>query len=141
MPAATALSDVPAYGTITITDPGTGPRATWTYDGLLDCGWDVSGTGGVPQTIRVFCTVPQEGGLSLSCPLMVVSRVTLSVVGARAACGSTVDMGVGTSATTTANLGHVYRQIECAAYVDYGVLVPPYTVTCTEPGLPSASLL
>jgi len=136
-PAAHAETDVPAYGTITISDMGLGPRVTWTYDGLLYCSSDMQGPGGVPQVIRVACYAGQSV-VSLNCPLMVVTRTTLTVVGARATCGSTLDMGVGTSGAAAANLGHVGYAIVCEAYVDYGVLVPPYSVTCDEPGLPTA---
>lgn len=136
MPGASAEPDVPAYGSITITDAGLGPRVTWTYDGLLDCDWAAQGPGGVPQIVTVTCYAGQSA-VSLNCPLMIVSRTTLSVVGARATCGSTLDMGVGTSGAASANLGHVSFGIVCEAYMDFGVLVPPYSVTCNEPGLPA----
>ena len=136
MPGASAATDVPAYGNITISDQGLGPRPTWTYDGLLDCKWWVEGPGGVPQVVTVTCYVTQYTPVSLTCPLMVVTRTTLTVVGARARCGSTLDMGVGTSGAASGNLGHVTIGIICEAYVDFGVLVPPYSVTCNEPGLP-----
>jgi hypothetical protein len=140
MPGASAETDVPAYGSITIADAGLGPRATWTYDGLLDCGSLEQGPGGVPQVVTVTCYAGQSA-VSLSCPLMIVTRTTLTVVGARATCGSTLDMGVGTSGAASANLGHVSFAIVCVAYVDFGVLVPPYSVTCNEPGLPIAASL
>jgi hypothetical protein len=139
MPAATA-QDIPAYGHITITDAGLGPRATWTYDGVLNCSFTTNGPAGVASRATVTCRVPggEGGGLAtLNCPLMILSRTTLSVVGARASCGNTLDMGVGTTATASANLGHVYSAITCEAYMDFGVLVAPYTVTCNEPGLPT----
>lgn len=140
MPGGTARADVPAYGSITISDAGLGPRWTWTYDGLLSCDSQVQGPGGVPQVITVTCYAGQSS-VSLNCPLMIVSRTTLTVVGARATCGSTLDMGVGTSGAASANLGHVSVAIVCAAYVNYGVLVPPYSVTCNEPGLPTGASL
>jgi hypothetical protein len=140
MPAATAQTDVPAYGSITISDQGLGPRTTWTYDDLLDCGSTSDGPRGVPQIITVTCYADQSP-LSFSCPLMIVTRTTSTVVGARATCGSTLDMGVGTSGVALANLGHVSFAIICEAYVDVGVLVPPYSVTCNEPGLPTGSRL
>ncbi len=136
LPGAHATSDVPAYGSITITDEGFGPRATWTYDGILSCSFSSNGPAGVASSAKVTCDVG-EGSLSLNCPLMIVSRTTLTVVGARATCGSTLDMGVGTSGAASANLGHVYPSLVCEAYVDYGVLVAPYSVTCNEPGLPT----
>jgi hypothetical protein len=137
LPGASAETDVPAYGSITISDAGLGPRASWTYDGVLDCGTQEQGPGGVPQVIRVTCYATQSP-VSMNCPLMIVSRVTLTVVGARATCGSTLDMGVGTTGAASANLGHVSVAVVCEAYMDVGVLVPPYSVTCDEPGLPAA---
>jgi hypothetical protein len=68
---------------------------------------------------------------------MIVSRTTASVVGARASCASTLDMGVGSSGSAAANLGLVDFAIVCEAY-SFAVLVPPYTVSCNEPGLPNA---
>ncbi len=136
MPGASAAQDIPAYGSITITDAGLGPRATWTYDGLLSCSSATQGPGGVPQIVTVSCYAGQSA-VSLNCPLMIVSRTTLTVVGARATCGTTLDMGVGTSGAASGNLGHVSFAIVCEAYVDFGVLVPPYSVTCNEPGLPT----
>jgi hypothetical protein len=136
---ASGMADVPAYGSITITDPGTGPRESWTYDGVLDCTTYTRGPSGAPQSIKVTCNVSQGVISDLDCPLMVVSRWTQSVVGARATCATTLDMGVGTSGMAEANLGHVYDAITCEAYVNVGVLVPPYSVTCDEPGLPGDS--
>ena len=138
MPGASA-QDVPAYGIITISDQGLGPRTTWTYDGLLDCRSETVGPGGLPQIVTVTCYASQSEVVGLNCPLMIVTRVTASVVGARARCGSTLDMGIGTTGAATANLGHVSVAIVCEAYMDFGVLVPPYTVTCNEPGLPAVS--
>ncbi|HVF04410.1 MAG TPA: hypothetical protein VNA20_06195 [Frankiaceae bacterium] len=135
MPGASA-QDVPAYGTITIIDQGFGPRATWTYDGVLSCYFSTNGPAGVASIARVFCNAMQSP-VSLNCPLMIVTRTTLTVVGARARCGSTLDMGVGTSGAASANLGHVDVGITCEAYVVYGVLVAPYSVTCNEPGPPT----
>jgi hypothetical protein len=133
-----ATTVVPAYGVITITDDGLGPRATWTYDGVLDCTFTTQGPGGVPAQATVVCSRGQEISVAeLNCPLMIVSRTTATVVGARASCDRTLDMGVGTSGAASANLGNVTYSIVCEAYVDAGVLVPPYTVTCNEPGLPT----
>ncbi|MDQ1699712.1 MAG: hypothetical protein QOG34_1575 [Frankiaceae bacterium] len=127
---------VPAYGSITISDVGTGPRATWTYDGVLDCVSSWTGPTGVPQSVKVECFLGQTVPAALGCPEMIVMRTTATVVGARATCSRTLDLGVGTTAATSADLGDVEYEIACEAYVDYGVLVPPYTVTCDEPGLP-----
>jgi hypothetical protein len=139
VPGAAARADVPAYGTVTISDAGLGLRTTWSYEVAVTCRTEIRGPGGVPQAVRVRCK-PDEGAPSLSCPLMMVTRTTLTVVGARSSCHTTVDMGVGTSGTTSANLGHVDVEIVCEAYVDNGVLVPPYTVTCAEPGLPDVAV-
>lgn len=129
---------VPAYGIITISDPGTGPRATWTYDGLFDCSLSITGPAGAASSATVTCTLSQNAGSTrFDCPLMIVSRQTPSVVGARASCESTLDMGVGTAGAASANLGFVNYAIVCEAY-SFGVLVPPYTVSCDEPGLPDA---
>lgn len=66
MPGASA-QDVPAYGTITIIDDGFGPRATWTYDGLLSCEFSTNGPAGVASIARVFCYAEQSP-VSLNCP-------------------------------------------------------------------------
>lgn len=132
---ASQTTRVPAYGGITITDNGFGPRATWTYDGVLSCDWKVSGLGGIAQRVTVECLAVQSA-LDLYCPRMVVTRMTATVVGAKASCASTLDMGVGTSGTASAHLGDVRYAITCVAYMDVGVLVPPYVVTCADPGLP-----
>ena len=141
VPAAHAASeaDVPAYGSITISNTGNGVQTTWTYDGVLNCRAESTGPSGVPASVKVTCEVGQGLVSNLACPLMVVSRMTDSVVGARASCATTLDMGVGTSGMAEANLGHVYDAIICEAYVNAGVLVPPYSVTCSEPGLPGSS--
>lgn len=135
------VTTVPAYGSITISDPGTGPRASWTYDGSFDCNFSTTGPGGAASTATVTCTISQnvEGVVAFNCPLMILSRSTLTAVGARASCDSTLDMGIGTSGTAFANLGRLDFSIICEAY-DVGVLVPPYSVTCDEPGLPGGAL-
>ena len=140
MPATSAAeTSVPAYGMITISDPGTGVRATWTYDGLFDCTFSTNGPAGAASTATVTCTPSQNAGeTQFSCPLMIVQRTTPTVVGARASCESTLDMGVGTSGAASANLGPVDFAIVCEAY-NFGVLVPPYSVSCDEPGLPSVT--
>ena len=138
-PGAVAEPDVPEYGTITITDQGFGPRATWTYDGVFDCDLTTDGPGGVAAVVRVECLVRGEGGtgLGFTCPLMVVTRTSVGRAGGAASCERGLDTGVGTgTATASADLGRVTDGIVCTAYVDIGVLVPPYTVTCVEPGLP-----
>jgi len=139
VPGASAqAADVPANGVITITNQGFGLTATWTYDGAtIDCEMTTDGPGGVPQIASVKCKPVQGNVLTYSCPLMVVTRTTATVVGARARCEHTLDMGIGTSGAATANLGRLQTSLFCEAYVDSGVLVPPFTVTCSDPGLPS----
>lgn len=139
VPTATAhAAEIPAYGSITISDEGFGLRTTWTYDGVnIGCSSRSSGPGGVPQIVTVECRPAEGGGLTFACPRMVVTRTTTTVVGARASCDTTLDMGVGTSGTASANLGVLRVLLICEAYMDTGVLVAPYTVTCAEPGLPT----
>lgn len=136
--ASATVTTVPAYGIITISDPGTGPRATWTYDGAFDCSFSTSGPGGAPSSATVTCTPSQtvEGTVAFNCPGMILSRTTATVVGARASCESTLDLGIGTSAAAEANLGPVDFAIVCEAY-NVSVLVPPYSVECNEPALPT----
>jgi hypothetical protein len=137
-PGAVAKADVPAYGTITIADAGLGPRATWTYDGVLDCRFTTAGPAGVVSRATVTCWTT-ELTPSLNCSLMVLQRSGIGVAGGRATCDTTIDTGVTTNnVVTTGDLGHVYVAIICVAYVNNGVLVPPYSVSCTEPGLPAA---
>lgn len=139
VPSATAqAAEIPAYGSITISDEGFGARAKWTYDGInIGCESTTNGPGGVPQIVTVRCRPAEGGGLTFACPRMVVTRTTGTVVGARASCDSTLDMGIGTSGTATADLGPLRFFLTCEAYMDSGVLVPPYSVTCAEPGLPT----
>jgi hypothetical protein len=141
LPPASGETKVPAYGVITISDEGFGPHVTWSYEsGVdLDCTSSWTGPNGVPQVVTVRCAVAQTTGPIFDCPLMIVSRTTDSVVGARASCDDTLEMGVGTTGTSSANLGPITDALTCAAYVDAGVLVPPYSVTCDEPGLPTAT--
>lgn len=140
-PSATAGGDpeFPAEGSITIADAGLGPHATWSYtDGVdLNCNLSWSGPTGVPQDIKVTCTPSQTAGRVFTCPEMIVQRATESFVGARASCTRTLEMGVGSSAFAAADLGPVGDALVCEAYVDVGVLPPPYSVTCSEPALPT----
>lgn len=142
-PGAVAAPEVPAYGGITISDYGLGPHGYWTYDGVLRCGTTTEGLGGVTHTsVTVRCRVLDQGGLGagLTCPLMVLSRSSLAPVGARATCSRQIGIGVGRGTETTqGDLGRVTTSIECAAYVTTGFLVPPYTVSCLEPGLPGGA--
>ena len=111
---------------------------------MLNCSFTTSGLSGLPTSATVSCAVPVEGGtgLSFSCPLMILTRTAVAPVGGYAACGSSLSTGVGTgTATTRGNLGRVESQITCGAYVNVGVLVPPYTVTCSEPGAPTVPAL
>ena len=135
---ASAVADVPAYGLITISDSAFGLQWSWTYGPDVTCQFSSNGPAGVASVATVTCDASQSL-VSLACPQMDVTRTTDTVVGARASCDSTLDMGVGTTGAASANLGHVYSTIVCEAYVDQGVLVPPFSVTCDEPGLPSVS--
>lgn len=142
-PSASATTQyVPAYGFITISDQGFGPRATWSYEGVLDCRFLADGPGGVPNVAAVVCDTTQNAlGVVFSCPRMVVTRTTAGVVGSRALCDDdALDMGVGTSGLAFADLGLAQRSLRCEAYMDVGVLVPPYTVTCAEPSVPGVEV-
>jgi hypothetical protein len=134
-----AQTELSAEGTITISDAGFGPHTTWTYtDGVdLTCRSSWTGPNGVPQDIKVTCTPGQTLGQVFNCPLMAVSRATASFVGARASCTDTLEMGVGTTGFASADLGPLGAALTCEAYVQVGVLLPPYSVTCAEPGLPT----
>jgi hypothetical protein len=138
-PAARA-TDVPAYGIITISDAGAGLHVTWTYDEVMGCSYTTSGPGGLPQEVTVSCYAGQSI-TTFNCPNMVLTTTTNGggIAGGRASCGGTFDTGVvvNSTASRSGNLGHVYDFIECVAYVDSGVLIAPYTVTCNEPGLPT----
>lgn len=133
---ANAGVDAPAAGTIIISDSGFGIQWWWSYGGDISCQFSANGPAGVASLAQVTCDASQ-GLVSRACPMMVVTRTTETWVGARASCDSVLDMGVGSSGVARANLGHVYSTIICQAYVDYGVLTPPYSVTCDEPGPPT----
>lgn len=126
---------VPARGSITVADSGSGPAITAGYDS----GWACAlATAGSPPTSATGTCTPGPGAW-WGCPAMTVSTTTAvtGAAGGRATCDGTssVDTGV-VSGTDTASLhgaaGNVVA-IECTAYAGpSGVLVAPYSVTCTE---------
>lgn len=128
-----------AYGSILISDTGTGPQAAWSYGGVFSCQFSTSGPPGAVTDAKVTCTL-QSSPPSWYCPAMVVFRTTASVVGARASCDQTLDLGVGGTGWAIAALGDVVSTITCEAYVTSGALTPPYSVWCDEPGWPTKSL-
>jgi hypothetical protein len=139
-----AATLVPAYGVITISDDGTGPTVKTSYDPLLwRCSFTVFGS---PATqVDASCTPTADNGSMWDCPLMLLTTsVTGGIAGGFVDCGgSGLDTGVVSginSVEREGNLGPVFS-IFCEAYPgSLGVLVPRYTVTCDEPGLPDANL-
>lgn len=137
-------TDVPAYGSITITNQGTGVAAEWTYDPQLwDCGTDIVGPFNAPTSVIVTCVAKtQESPVDFTCPLMVLTVHTQGLAaraGGRAKCTGTLDTGVISginSAQRNGNLGRA-AAVTCTAYTNSVALIPPYTVTCAEPGLPT----
>jgi hypothetical protein len=132
--------DVPAYGIITITNHGTGFVPTWTYDpAFWLCTTEVQGQFNAPTAVVVTCRASE--GFSFSCPHMIVTTHTEGLAaraGGRATCTSTLDTGIISGVNTAereGDLGHVFSVV-CTAYSDIP-LIPPYTVTCNEPGLPT----
>ncbi|HEU0131029.1 MAG TPA: hypothetical protein VFQ85_08570 [Mycobacteriales bacterium] len=137
--------DVPAWGSITITDNGIrGIVATNTYEDADRLVWDCettthSGVGGAVDRVTVTC-LPNPQAATFACPEMVLSVATRGgTAGGQASCNAarTLDSGVmsgfAVSQPLAADLGRV-TAITCVAYVNYGALVPPYSVTCAEPG-------
>jgi hypothetical protein len=134
--------DVPAYGVITITNQGTGfVPPTWTYDpAFWACNTTVEGQFNLPTAITVKCRASE--GMSFNCPRMILTVHTeglASRAGGRAGCTyNYLDTGIISGVNTaqlTGDLGHALW-VECTAYSDTP-LIPPYTVTCNEPGLPT----
>ena len=132
--------DVPAYGVITISNDGLGVTAQWTYDpAFWFCYTQITGPFHAPTLVTVTC-LPAQGG-SFVCPLMVLTTQTSGLAaraGGRARCTTTVETPIISginSAQRTGNLGRVVS-LECSAYGGEYPLVPPYTVSCTQPGLP-----
>ena len=134
--------DVPAYGLITISNSGTGFVVAATYDDSVSwsCETTVQGQFTAPTAIIETCFAYQ--GTSFTCPLMVLTVHTgapVSRAGGRASCTSQLDTGIisgANSAQRTGDLGRALK-IVCTAYGGSVPLVPPYTVTCDEPGLPT----
>lgn len=136
-------ADIPAYGTITITNDGLGAVPAWTYDPQLwDCRTEVSGPFNAPSAVTVTCYARVAEGLSFNCPLMILTAHTKGLAaraGGRARCTSSLDTGVISGVNTaqrTGSLGHA-GSIACTAYTNAVALIPPYTVSCSEPGLPT----
>lgn len=130
-----AATPVPARGSITVADSGSGPTIAAGYDPGWACALSTAGS---PATSATGTCTPGPG-VFWGCPAMTVSTTTAATgaAGGRATCDGTwaVDTGV-VSGTDTASLhgaaGNVVA-IECTAYAGpSGVLVPPYSVTCTE---------
>ena len=136
-----AATTVPAYGTITIRDDGLGARVTWTYaPPLWDCAFHTKGTQETPYAITATCTSLRFETLDHACPVMVVTARTAlkGRAAGRAECTRAVDtrMAHGDDlAVAGADLGPA-PSVVCTAYGDNLPLVPPYEVTCGEPGLP-----
>ena len=134
-------TDVPAYGSITISNPGTGFTVQSTYDPVLwGCSTTVYGQFTAPLEIDVSCAAPFQEGDRMVCPLMILTVHTAVAgrAGGRAYCSGGLDTGIISGSNTaqrTGNLG-VARSVTCIAYGGGVPLVPPYTVTCNEPGLP-----
>lgn len=139
------VEDMPALGSITIEDDGLGPRATNSYEDPQHELWACETTlhswvGGVATEVIVRCDPGQD--VSFTCAEMVVSTTTRGgTAGGTVSCNTarTLDTGVFTGFAFSerhANLGHA-TEITCRAYVDDRTLVPPYTVTCADPGPPA----
>ncbi|HWL34856.1 MAG TPA: hypothetical protein VNQ77_01560 [Frankiaceae bacterium] len=133
--------DVPAYGVITITDDGTGFVPAWTYDpALWSCSTEVEGQFNAPTAVIVTCRASE--GMSFICPRMVLTTHTAGFVaraGGRATCTyDSLDTGIISGFNAAQRTGDLGRAlwVKCAAYSDIP-LIPPYTVTCNEPGLPT----
>lgn len=152
-PAAQA-ADLPAYGVITVTDPGNGlgPRMHDTYDPVIwDCVNSSNWDGFVATFAQMKCT-PNPQLATFNCPRMVLTTSTAGIVaaaGGKVECNGTfagrLDTGVVRgvdTATRSGDLGHV-TAIVCKAYADPAeiYLRPPYTITCNEPGLPTLAEL
>jgi hypothetical protein len=137
-----AATTLPAYGTIVIRDDGLGYRVTWTYaEPLWRCRYANDGTQETPYGITVTCTALRFETLDHACPLMVVTARTAlkGRAAGHARCTRAVDtrMAHGDDlAMASADLGPA-PSVVCRAYGDNLPLVPPYEVTCGEPGLPA----
>jgi hypothetical protein len=138
---ATDLAAIPAYGVITIANDGTGAVPVWTYDAALwSCSTEIQGQYTAPTAVIVTCRASE--GTSFGCPLMILTTQTggpAARAGGRVSCTyTTLDTGIiggFNSAQRTGSLGRALW-IECAAYSDIP-LIPPYAVTCNEPGPPT----
>lgn len=141
VPSATA-APVPAYGTIVIRDDGLGARATATYaPPMWRCPTSFGESPTAPSWVRVEC-FPIET-VEFACPLMVLTVRTLGTgrAGGRVRCTRALDAGIASGddvRSASADLGAA-PSIVCEAYGGSLPLLPPYEVTCSEPGLPGYS--
>jgi hypothetical protein len=141
-------ADIPAYGVITIADSGTGFLPTWTYDpATWTCRTTVEGQFPAPTAVTVACDSTQD--LSFACPLMVLTTHTGSPAaraGGQATCQAwsgtsrSLDTGMVSGENTALRSGDLggAASVECRAYGGGVPMIPPYAVTCNEPGLPGA---
>ena len=140
-PAPAGATTVPAYGTITIRNAGLRPEIVSTYDRTFwDCDTTFDGLFDAPVAVTVTCT-PLQTGISFGCPFMVVTVVTgtsASQAGGKATCTSSIDTGVISGVNTARVFGDLGAapSVTCTAYVNDLTLIPPYDVTCFDPGLP-----
>lgn len=141
-----------AYGQIYISDDGTGPQATTTYDPQFwSCGFTINQN---PPTVTCDPTGTPSGTTHWDCTWMVLTATAMHAPGAvrgEVECNPTKSLSTGdvvaTGSTPAANTASddlgVVGSIVCQAYGVNGTdtPVPPYNVTCNEPGPPSQPLL
>ena len=133
---------IPAYGVITITNDGFGAVPTTTYDpATWTCSTEFFGQFNAPTAITVTCD-PIDQSATFVCPLMVVTTHTKGAAaraGGRASCTRSLDTGIVSGINTAQRRGDLgpVVVVTCTAYGDTVPLIPPYTVTCSEPGLPT----
>ncbi len=125
---------IPAYGSITIRDTGTGATISTTF---TSPNWDCSSNvGSFP--ITVTCEDISET-LDFNCPQMVVNASATGAVKGTGRCTSSTSTGdvVASSGTARGNLGAA-PLVRCTAsgVEQQAIPIPPYTVSCLEPGLP-----
>lgn len=139
-----ALSDVPANGSITITDAGTGAVFTKSYTPAQWSCVQVAGS----NYVGMECT-PTTTGINWVCAWVTVEATAGTPVppgapgaaGGRATCNTSgmLDTGVSTGGTTMAAAGALGPVVtfRCIAYGVAAQPTAPYTVTCAEPAAPS----
>lgn len=129
-------------GTITITDSGTGLPATVTYSGVFEPAlgmWDcVADTSGV---VEATCTPNANLPFTWGCHTMVVD---VEATGGLARGTGTCADGKGAWTADCSTTCHAEQRLEiptveirCVADTSGGAAIPPYTVTCVDPVLPS----